>query len=76
MNLKYSTSLWMQDKVLQKAWHKYNIEYQIYLAQRAYQNWIAMGDRDTEFFKIAATVGNIQNYIRKILVENRIWSDD
>lgn len=32
---------WLTDKILQEACHKYNIEQEIYRAQKAHQNWIA-----------------------------------
>lgn len=56
MNSITNPVFWMQDNYLQNSWHKFNMEQEIYWTQRARQNWIALGDKNTRLFQIAATI--------------------
>lgn len=49
---------------MQNQIHQQAIE-QIYWAQRACQNWITLGDKNTKFFHITTTIREKQNFIQK-----------
>lgn len=66
----------MQEKILQDTWHNHNIEQEIYWAQRAHQNWIALGDKNAKFFQTVTTIRKRKNTIYKTLDEIRIWSNN
>lgn len=51
MRSSYDSNLWMQEKNLQKDWHMYAVEQESYYAQRAHENWISMGNKNTTLFK-------------------------
>lgn len=44
----------------------------MYWAQRAYHNWIGLGDRNTKFFQTVATIQKRHNVFYKIMDKNGI----
>lgn len=66
----------MQKNKLQNEWQRHIIEQEICWAQRAHHNWISMKDKNTKFFQVTATIRKRKNYIRQIMDENGIWSED
>lgn len=77
MSLPSNYDLWMRESNLQNEWQRHMLVQEVYQAQRAHQNVIAMGDRNTKFFfQVAVTIRKRQNYIQKIIDENGIWSED
>lgn len=44
-------ALWMQEKGIQDRIQQHRIEQEIYWTQKAHQNWINLGDKNTKIFK-------------------------
>lgn len=58
-----ANALWLQDKLLQDKFHQYAMEQELYWVQRAHQNQIQSGGKNTKYFQLAATIRKRSNFI-------------
>lgn len=67
MSLPSNYDLWMRESNLQNEWQRHMLVQEVYQAQRAHQNVIAMGERNTKcFFRWQLLLGKDRTISEKL----------